>query len=62
MFHLTDLKACLMVHLMGKIFITVHRKLKVLKFTDLVDYKIALVMYKVKHGSLPSSIQAFFSN
>ena len=36
------------------------RKFKILKFTDLVDYKIALVMYKVKHGSLPSNIQAFF--
>ena len=36
------------------------RKLKVLKFTDVVDDKIVLVMYKVKHGSLPSSIQAFF--
>ena len=38
------------------------RKLKVLKFTDLVDYKIVLVMYKVKYGSLPPSMQAFFSN
>ena len=36
------------------------RKLKLLKFTDLVDYKIGLLMYKVKHDSLPSGIQAFF--
>ena len=36
------------------------RKLKVLKFTDLVDYKIGLLMYKVKHNSLPSGMQAFF--
>ena len=40
--------------------IKLFRKLKVLKFTDLVDYKIVLVMYKVKHCSLPSGIQTFF--
>ena len=36
------------------------RKLNVLKFTDLVDYNIVLLMYKVKHGSSPSGIQALF--
>ena len=39
---------------------SLFRKLKVLKFTDLVDYKIGLLMYKVKHGSLPFVKQAFF--
>ena len=38
------------------------KKLKILKFSDLVNYKIGMLMYKAKYESLPSNIQQLFIN
>ena len=38
------------------------KKLKILKFSDLVNYKIGMLMFKAKNASLPSNIQQLFTN
>ena len=38
------------------------KKLKILKFSDLVNYKTGMLMYKAKYESLPSNIQQLFTN
>ena len=35
--------------------------LKVLKFHDLINYKVALIMYKARNGCLPTNVQKYFA-
>ena len=36
------------------------KRLKIMKFSDLVDIKVAIILYKAFHGILPYSIQSLF--
>ena len=36
-------------------------KLKLLKFQDIIDLKVAMIMYKARNGCLPTNVQKYFT-